>query len=371
MLIGVPKEIKDHEYRVGIVPSGVKALTEAGHRVLVETGAGLGSGIADDELRSAGAEIAPHREDVFRRAEMVIKVKEPQAEEIPLLQEGQILFTYLHLAPDPELTKGLLERKVCGIAYETIQLADNSLPLLTPMSEIAGRMSIQCGARALEKGSGGRGVLLGGVPGVEQGRVVIVGCGIVGRNAAKVALGMGADVTILDLSLDRLRYVDDLFGGRIKTLHSNRYVLMQQLRGADLVVGAILVPGAKAPKLITREMLKEMKEGSVIVDVAVDQGGCVETTRPTTHSHPTYVVDGVIHYCVANMPGAVSRTSTFALTNVTLPYALRIANQGVKQAVAGDPALAKGVNVMKGSVTHSAVAESLGLPYTPVTRVAA
>jgi len=371
MLVGCPKEIKNNEFRVGLVPSGVKALTEAGHQVVLETKAGLGSGITDDEYRTAGGEIVPNREEVFRRAEMVIKVKEPQKEEIALLREGQILYTYLHLAPDPEQTRGLLDRKVTAVAYETIQLPDNSLPLLTPMSEIAGRMSIQCGARCLEKESGGRGVLLGGVPGVESGRVVIIGCGIVGRNAAKVALGMGADVTILDLSLDRLRYIDDLFGGRIKTLHSNRYVLAQALTTADLVIGAILIPGAKAAKVITREMIRDMKEGSVLVDVAVDQGGCAETTRPTTHSNPTYVVDGVIHYCVANMPGAVARTSTFALTNATLPYALRIANQGIKQAVAGDPALAKGVNVAKGAVTHPAVAESLNLPYTPLTKVAA
>ena len=371
MLIGVPKEIKNHEYRVGMVPSGVRSMVEAGHKVLIETKAGLGIGITDAEYKEAGAEIADKRETVFSRAEMVIKVKEPQKEEIGLLQEGQILYTYLHLAPDPEQTKGLLDRKVVGVAYETIQLPDNSLPLLTPMSEIAGRMSIQCGARSLEKESGGRGVLLGGVPGVEQGHVVIIGCGIVGRNAAKIALGMGADVTILDINLGQLRYIDDLFGGRIKTLHSNPYVLAQQLRGADLVIGAVLVAGAKAPKLITRAMLKDMKEGSVLVDVAVDQGGCAETTTATTHSDPTYVVDGVIHYCVANMPGAVARTSTYALTNATLPYALRIANQGIKAAVAADPSLAKGVNVHRGVVTHPAVAESLGLPYTPLAKAAA
>jgi alanine dehydrogenase len=327
--------------------------------------------VTDEEYRTAGAEIASKREDVFSRAEMIIKVKEPQKDEIALLKEGQILYTYLHLAPDPEQTKGLLEKKVVGVAYETIQLPDNSLPLLTPMSEIAGRMSIQCGARSLEKESGGRGVLLGGVPGVEQGHVVIIGCGIVGRNAAKVALGMGADVTILDINLERLRYVDDLFGGRIKTLYNNRYALTEQLRGADLVVGAILIPGAKAAKLITRDMLKVMKEGSVLVDVAVDQGGCAETTKPTTHSNPTYVVDGVIHYCVANMPGAVARTSTYALTNATLPYALRIAEKGIAKAVAEDASLAKGVNVHRGTVTHPAVAESLGLPYTPLKSIAA
>ena len=370
MLIGCPTEIKNHEYRVGVAPSGVKSFTENGHKVVIPEGAGLGSGITDAEFVAAGAEIVPTREEVFGRAEMIIKVKEPQADEIPLLREGQILYTYLHLAPAPELTRGLLDRKVVGIAYETIQLPDLSLPLLTPMSEIAGRMSIQAGARCLEKEVGGRGVLLGGVPGVEQGRVVIIGCGIVGRNAAKVALGMGADVTILDLSLDRLRYIDDLFGGRIKTLHSNRYVLFQALRSADLVIGAILIPGAKASKLITRDMLKDMKDGSVLVDVAVDQGGCAETTKATTHSDPTYVVDGVIHYCVANMPGAVARTSTYALTNATLPYALRIATQGVKKAVEGDAALAKGVNVMNGDVTHPAVAESLGLPYKPLQMVA-
>lgn len=371
MLIGVPKEIKNHEYRVGMVPSGVRTMVEAGHKVVIETKAGLGSGVTDQEYVLAGAEIVMTREEVFKRAEMIIKVKEPQKDEIALLQEGQILYTYLHLAPDPDQTKGLLDKKIVGVAYETIQLADNSLPLLTPMSEIAGRMSIQCGARSLEKESGGRGVLLGGVPGVEQGHVVIIGCGIVGRNAAKIALGMGADVTILDVNLERLRYIDDLFGGRIKTLHSNRYVIAQQLRIADLVIGAILIPGAKASKLITRDMLKDMKEGSVLVDVAVDQGGCAETTKPTTHSDPTYVVDGVIHYCVANMPGAVARTSTYALTNATLPYAVRIATQGIKQAVAGDPALAKGVNVHRGTITHPAVAESLGLPYTPLTKVAA
>ncbi len=338
-------------------------MVDAGHQVLIEDGAGLGSGITNEEYVAAGATIVPTAEDVYGRADMIIKVKEPLPAEYDLLREGQILYTYLHLAPAPELTAALLRQKVIGIAYETIELEDGSLPLLTPMSEVAGRLSVQVGARCLQKDMGGRGVLLGGVPGTLPGKVAIVGGGTVGTNAAKMAVGLGADVTILDINLDRLRYLDDIFGGRVKTLASGVHTITEAVREADLVIGAVLVTGAKAPKLITREMLKDMQPGSVIVDVAIDQGGCVETSRPTTHADPIFVVDGVIHYCVANMPGAVARTSTYALTNATLPYALMLADKGWQRAVSEDPALAKGVNVAHGQVVYEAVARDLGYPY--------
>ncbi len=368
MIIGVVKEIKDQEYRVGMVPSGVRTLVSAGHRVLVQQSAGEGSGISDGEYQAAGAEIVAAAAGVYEAAEMIVKVKEPLQQEYELLREGQLLYTYLHLAPAPELAAALLRRKVIGVAYETIQLASGALPLLTPMSEVAGRLSIQAGARCLQKNEGGRGVLLGGVPGVPPARVVIVGGGVVGTNAAKMAVGMGADVTLFDINLDRLRYLDDIFGGRLKTMVSNAHDLAEALAGADLVIGAVLVVGAKAPHLITSPMVEGMKPGSVIVDVAIDQGGCSETSRPTSHSHPTYEYSGVIHYCVTNMPGAVARTSTFALTNATLPYALRIANQGLKSALQ-DPALAKGLNVYRGQVTHPAVARDLGYTYVAPAQV--
>jgi len=361
MIIGVPKEIKSNENRVAIVPSGVKAFVQGRHNVLIETKAGLGSGITDEDYVASGGEIVGSAREVFRRAEMIIKVKEPLSPEYPLLREGQILFTYLHLAPVPDLTEALLKTKIVGIAYETIQLDDRSLPLLTPMSEVAGRMSIHIGSSFLHKEKGGSGVLLGGVPGVAPGKVVILGGGTVGTNAAKMAVGTGASVTILDIDLNRLRYLDDIFGGRIHLVMSNYYNVEKLLQEADLVVGGVLVAGAKAPKLVTKEMLPRMKPGSVIVDVAVDQGGCVETCRPTTHADPTFVVDGVIHYCVANMPGAVARTSTFALTNATLPYALKIANLGYKEAMKKDPALMKGLNVYFGQLVCKPVADSQGI----------
>ncbi len=358
MIIGVPKEIKNSENRVAIVPSGVKSFVQVGHKVLIQKGAGLGSGVSDEEYILSGAEIVHSNGEVFRKAEMILKVKEPLPPEYSLLQEGQILFTYLHLAPLPDLTDALLKAKIIGIAYETIQLEDRSLPLLTPMSEIAGRMSIHIGSSTLHKERGGSGVLLGGVPGVEPGKVVILGGGTVGTNAAKMAVGTGASVSILDIDLSRLRYLDDIFSGRVHLVMSNYYNIEKLIKEADLVVGGVLVTGATAPKLVPREMLSKMKEGSVIVDVAVDQGGCVETCTPTTHQNPTYVVDGVIHYCVANMPGAVARTSTFALTNATLSYALRIANMGYKEAMKRDPALMKGLNVYLGKLVCKPVADS-------------
>ncbi|MCB9794146.1 MAG: alanine dehydrogenase [Alphaproteobacteria bacterium] len=364
MIVGVPTEIKAQENRVGLVPSGVKALVANGHRVLVQQGAGNGSGLPDDEYIRAGAEIVTTAEEVFGRADMIWKVKEPLAAEYPLLREGQILYTYLHLAPDPTQTRALLDAGVVGVAYETVELPNGTLPLLTPMSEVAGRLSVQAGAFCLTRHHGGSGVLLGGVPGVEPGQVVIIGGGIVGLNAVKMAVGLGAEVTVLDISLERLRWFDNIFGGRIKTLYSNAYNIERSLGEADLVIGAVLVPGARAPKLITRDMLSFMKPRSAIVDVAVDQGGCVETTRATTHADPTYVVDGVVHYAVANMPGAVARTSTFALNNATVPYGLRIADQGWEAALRADPALAKGLNVARGEVRNEAVAEALELPYS-------
>ncbi|MFT5587353.1 MAG: alanine dehydrogenase [Cognaticolwellia sp.] len=365
MIVGIPAEIKPQENRVGLVPAGVLALTRAGHTVLVESGAGDGSGLSNDEYIRVGAQIVESAEEVYGRADMIWKVKEPIAPEFPLLREGQILYTYLHLAPDPVQTEALLKAGVVAIAYETVELPDGSLPLLTPMSEVAGRLSVQAGAHCLTRHAGGSGVLLGGVPGVEPGEVTVIGGGIVGLNAVKMAIGLGADVTILDVSLPRLRWFDNQFHGRVKTLYSNPYNMERMLRKSDLVIGAVLLPGAKAPKLISREMLSLMQPGSAIVDVAVDQGGCVETTKPTTHADPTYIVDSIVHYAVANMPGAVARTSTFALNNATIPYGLQIANKGWKSAVLSNASLAKGLNVAHGRVTYKAVAEATEQPFTP------
>ena len=357
MIIGVPKEIKDNEARVGITPAGVKALSEAGHKVLVETQAGAQSGLGDEEYQNAGAEIVGDAGFVWGKAEMVVKVKEPIEQEYVYFREGLVLFTYLHLAPLPELTNKLLEAKVIGIAYETVRDRQGTLPLLTPMSEVAGRMSVQVGATYLEKERGGRGILLGGVPGVPPAQVTILGGGVVGTNAAKIALGFGAKTTIVDVNLNRLRELDDIFGGRLYTLASNSYNLAQATREADLVIGGVLIPGAKAPKLVTRAMVSQMKKGAVIVDVAIDQGGCVETARPTSHSDPSFVVDGVVHYCVTNMPGAVPHTSTLALTNSTFPYVLRIANLGAREALRQDAGFAEGLNTWMGVLTHRGVAE--------------
>lgn len=366
MIIGLPREIKDNENRVGLVPAGVRALTEHRHTVLVEAHAGEGSGISDAEYRDAGARLVPRAADVWKKAGMIVKVKEPLESEFKHMREGQMVFTYFHLAPMPKLTHALLNRKVTAVAYETIREADGSLPLLTPMSEVAGRMSIQLGAQYLEKINGGRGILLGGVPGVPPAQVVIMGGGIVGMNAAKMALGLGARVTILDKNLNQLRYIDDVFNGHVATLASNAHNVAESVKKADLLVGAVLIPGASAPKVVTRRMIREMKKGSVIVDVAVDQGGCIETTHPTTHSNPTFFVDGVLHYCVANMPGAVPRTATFALTNATLPYGLALANHGFIKAVKASPALREGVNTYRGFLTYEAVAKAQKLKYTPL-----
>jgi len=363
--IGVPTEVKDNEYRVGMIPAAVHALSSARHEVLVQKGAGAGSGIPDQAYVEAGATLVPDADAAYD-AEMVVKVKEPVASEYERLREGQSLFTYLHLAPLPDLTDQLLAKRITGIAYETITDDRGRLPLLTPMSEVAGRMSAVVGASYLQKGHGGRGTLLAGVPGVPPGDVVIIGGGIVGLNAAKMALGLGARVTILEASLDRMRYLDDVFHGTLTTLASNHHNMMAALRRADLLIGAVLIPGRAAPKLVTRAMLRQMKEGAVVVDVAVDQGGCFETTRPTTHSDPVYVEEGVVHYCVANMPGAVPRTSTFALANATTPYALALANKGAVQAVLEDPGLLAGVNTFGGHITCEPVAESLGRPYRPL-----
>lgn len=370
MKVGVPKEIKNNENRVAITPAGVEALVKAGHEVFIEDGAGMGSGINNEYYVSAGANILPGPQEVFAAADMIMKVKEPQPQEWDFFKEGQILFTYLHLAPEPELTRALMEKKVVGIAYETIQTDNGALPLLIPMSEVAGRMSVQIGAQFLEKPNGGKGILLGGVPGVLPAEVVIIGGGIVGTNAAKMAVGMGANVTIIDKSADRLRYLDDIFGGRIVTLMSNSYNIAGAVHKADLLIGAVLVPGARAPHLVSEEMVQAMLLKSVIVDVAIDQGGSIATIdRVTTHSNPVYEKHGVIHYAVANMPGAVARTSTFALTNVTLPYALEIANKGYKVAIKENKALALGVNVLEGKVTYAAVAEALNLKYTPLEEI--
>ena len=365
MRIGCPKEIKAQEGRVGLTPAGVDTLVRAGHCVYMEKNAGSISGFTDEEYRAVGAEILDTPKEVYDIADMIIKVKEPLEPEYELLREGQILFTYLHLAPDPEQTQALLNKKVTGIAYETVQLSDRSLPLLAPMSEVAGRLSIQTGARLLETNCGGRGILLGGVTGVERANVVIVGGGNVGTNAAKMAVGLGANVTVVDISAKRLAYLDDIFGGRIQTLLSNPYNIANAVKQADLVVGCVLIPGAKAPKLVTEEMVKNMKPGSVLVDVAIDQGGSIETIdRITTHSDPYFVKHGVLHYSVANMPGAVPRTSTLALTGATLPYALKIANLGAEAACKADPALMKGLNTYAGNITFPGVAEAHGLTYT-------
>ena len=369
MIIGLPKEIKDNEYRVGLTPAGVRALTDAAHSVIVEQAAGEGSGFDDALYQKAGAQIIASADDVWAQAEMIVKVKEPIEPEYKRMREGQLLFTYLHLAPDTKLTAELLERKVTGVAYETITDRRGTLPLLTPMSEVAGRMAIQVGAHYLEKMSGGQGILLGGVPGVPAARVVIIGGGVVGTNAAKIAVGMGAHVTIIDNNLDRLRELDDIFLSKISTLASSAYMIHDAISTADLIVGAVLVPGAAAPRLVTRNMLKDVPNGAVIVDVAVDQGGCIETTHPTTHSDPTYYVEGVLHYCVANMPGAVPRTSTFALTNATLPYALKLANRGFLDAITSDAGLKEGVNTYAGHCTYEAVATAQGLQYTPLDRL--
>ena len=366
MRIGVPKEIKNHEYRVGLIPAVVHALTSSGHQVFVEQGAGLGSGIQDDEYTAAGATILATAAEVWTTAQMIVKVKEPLASEYDLMQPGQVLYTYLHLAPLPELTDALLRRKVTGIAYETITDRKGGLPLLTPMSEVAGRMAPLVGAFYLQRPLGGRGTLMMGVPGVPPGDVVILGGGIVGLNSAKVALGMGARVTVLETNADRMRFLDDIFDGAVTTLASNAYNLAAAIERSDLLIGAVLIPGAAAPKLVTREMLGSMKPGAVAVDVAVDQGGCFETTRATTHADPVYEVDGVVHYCVANMPGAVPRTSTFALNNATMRYTLELANKGAERAVREDADLLNGVNTYQGEITCEPVAESQGRKYTPV-----
>jgi alanine dehydrogenase len=371
MRIGVPKEIKTHEYRAGLTPPSVRELVGHGHQVLVQTGTGVGIGCDDAQYVAAGARIVPDAAAVFADAEMIVKVKEPQPQECRMLRKGQLLFTYLHLAPDPQQTRGLLESGCTAIAYETITDARGHLPLLAPMSEVAGRMAVQVGAYSLQKANGGRGVLLGGVPGVAPGKVAIVGGGVVGTHAAKMAVGLGADVTILDRSLPRLRELDDLFNGRVHLVFASLDAVEQAALAADLVVGAVLVPGAAAPRVLTRAQIARMQPGSVIVDVSIDQGGCFETSRATTHSDPTYVVDGVVHYCVANMPGAVARTSTWALNNATLPFALALAEKGWQRACREDPHLKAGLNVHAGQLTYAAVGESLGLPWVDADSVLA
>lgn len=371
MRVGTVKEIKNHEYRVGLTPESARELVANGHEVWVETGAGNGIGAVDADYEAAGASIKADAKTLFDGCEMIVKVKEPQAVERAMLRKGQILYTYLHLAPDPEQTADLVKSGVTAIAYETVTGAGNALPLLKPMSQVAGRMAIQAGATALEKANGGRGVLLGGVPGVLPGKVVVIGGGVVGVNAAQMAVGLGADVTILDRDPDVLERLDNHFEGRARTLFSGKAALAALVAEADLVIGAVLIPGAAAPKLVTRDMLSTMKPGAVLVDVAIDQGGCFETSKATTHAEPTYVVDGIVHYCVANMPGAVARTSTYALNNVTLPHALRIANMGWKAALKADAHLAAGLNVHEGKVTYEAVARELGYDYTPVADVIA
>jgi alanine dehydrogenase len=363
MIVGVPREVKNLENRVSTTPAGAAELVAHGHDVLVEKNAGAGSGFSDAEYVHAGAKIAETHEEVFAKAAMIVKVKEPVPAEFDLLKAGQLLFTYLHLANDEALTRALMKNKVQSVAYETVQLNSGFLPLLMPMSEVAGRMAVQIGAHYLERTQGGRGLLLGGVAGVPAANVFIVGGGAVGTNAAQMALGLGANVTVADLNVERLRQLDLMLHGRFHTLTSNRRVIAEHVREADLVIGGVLVAGAKAPKLVTREMISTMRAGSVVVDVAIDQGGCIETARPTTHSDPTYLVDGVIHYCVTNMPGAVPRTSTLALSNVTLPYLVKLADHGLLEAAQSDPALAKGINVLNGVVTYQAVSEAFGLPY--------
>jgi alanine dehydrogenase len=363
MQIGVPKEIKNHEYRVGMTPTSVREAVRHGHKVMVQAGAGLGIGSSDEMYTKAGATIIATAAEIFAKADMIVKVKEPQAAERKMLREGQILYTYLHLAPDPEQTKDLIASGAICIAYETVTGARGGLPLLAPMSQVAGRMSVQSAAHCLEKAQGGRGILLGGVPGVAAGKVVILGGGVVGTNAAAIALGMGADVVVIERSTDRMEELVARFGTQLKTLYSTQGAVEDECATADVVIGGVLIPGAAAPKLVTKAMLKDWKPGSVFVDVAIDQGGCAETSKATTHADPTYVVDGVIHYCVANMPGGVAATSTYALNNVTLPHALAIANKGWKQALLDDAHLRNGLNVCRGSVTYKAVADDLGLAY--------
>jgi len=363
MIVGIPREIKDSEYRVSMTPGGVHQLTEVGHEVWVEANAGEGSSFPDEQYADAGARIVPTT--AAWSAELVVKVKEPQPSEYGFLRSDLALFTYLHLAADEQLTHEMVSRRVAGIAYETVELPNGHLPLLTPMSEVAGKMAVQIGAHYLEKMSGGRGKILGGVPGVRPADVVIIGAGVVGTNAAQVALGMGAHVIMIDINIDRLRYLHEVLGGRLTTLSSNPLNIAQAVRRADLLIGAVLIRGAKAPRLVTRQMIETMAPGSVVIDVAVDQGGCVETSRPTTHSAPTFLVSGVTHYCVANMPGAVPRTSTYALSNATLPYVVRLANQGIAQALRQDPGLAKGLNTYDGHVTYESVADAFALEYTP------
>jgi len=369
MVIGVPKEIKTNENRIALVPAGAELLSARGHTVYVEKDAGVGSGFTDAQYTAAGARILASAEEVWANADMIMKVKEPIAVEWPRMRKGQVIYTYFHFAAAEQLTRAVIASGAVAIAYETVQLPSGELPLLTPMSEVAGRMAVQEGAKYLEKVHGGRGVLLGGVPGVAPAKVVIIGGGVVGINAAKMAAGMGANVTILDISLERLRYLDDVLPANVKTIYSNRLNILEAIERADLVVGAVLLPGAKAPHLVTRADLKRMQPGAVIVDVAVDQGGCVETIKPTTHENPTYFVDGILHYAVANMPGGVPRTSTLALTNATLPYGLRLAKQGWQQACREDPALALGLNVVDGKVVYPGVAEAFGLPLVEVETV--
>ncbi|HJV69573.1 alanine dehydrogenase [Ideonella sp.] len=369
MRIGLPKEIKNHEYRVGLTPASVREFTSHGHQVFVQSGAGAAIGLADEHYAAAGAVLVKDAAEVFAKAEMIVKVKEPQPQECAMLREGQILYTYLHLAPDPEQTAALVKSGAICVAYETITGPGGGLPLLAPMSEVAGRMSIQAGAAHLEKSKGGMGVLLGGVPGVEPAHVLILGAGVVGTNALQMAIGMGARVTVLDKNVDRLRQIDLVFGNRVKTLFSNAQALEEKVLESDLVIGGVLVPGAAAPKLVTRPMVRCMKKGAVLVDVAIDQGGCFETSRPTTHAEPTYLVDDVVHYCVANMPGAVARTSTFALNNATLAHGLALADKGWKQAMLDNPHLKAGLNVAAGKVTYEAVARDLNYDYVPAERI--
>ena len=364
MLVGVPREIKRDEYRVAMLPVGVEELTKAGHRVLVESGAGQGSGISDDQYAIHGAEIVSSAEEIFRQAELVVKVKEPQPEEWPLLRAGQMLLTYFHFAADETLTREVLKTGVTAVAYETLRGADGSLPCLTPMSEVAGRMSIQEGAKFLERPQEGRGILLGGVPGVHPAHITILGGGVVGKNAAQIAAGFQADVVIMDVNVERLRYLEDIMPPNVNTLFSDRHNIQAELQQADLVIGAVLIPGAKAPNLVTKNDLTTMKPGTVVIDVCIDQGGCFETSRPTTHSDPTYLVDGIVHYCVTNMPGAVGRTSTYALCNVTFPYVMKIADQGLAGASQRTPGLAAAINMHAGKVTNQAVAETFEMPFT-------
>lgn len=369
MVVGVPKEIKNNENRVGLRPAGVRELTKRGHTVCIEHNAGTESGFADQDYIDTGAEILSSAADVYSRADMIIKVKEPAESEYPLIRQGQLIFTYFHFASNETLTRAMIAQNAICLAYETVEREDGSLPLLIPMSEVAGRMAVQVGAKYLEKPMGGRGVLLGGVPGVKPGNVLILGAGIVGANAARIAAGLGAQVTILDVNLTRLRYLDEVMPGNVTTIVSNEFVLRELVRNHDLIIGAVLIPGAKAPRLITRDMLKLMKPGTVLVDVAVDQGGCIETCTPTTHENPTYVIDDVVHYCVANMPGAVPYTSTIALTNATLPFIVRLANYGWKKACKENPELRKGLNIVEGKVVHPGVASAFNLPLTDVSEL--